>query len=229
MILIGVTACSQQVYAPPSQAFSVHALSALPSGRSAIDVELSQHAQVFDPPIRAGGARYHAGIGDNTELSAEATALIVDYNGRSLAQRSVYAGRAGIRTNPDGGGSALFAGVGGGFAPAGGGFAAIDAGFALGYDNCVLVPLLQVSGFGSLPIDARPIDVSVDDDIKFDTPRRTVGMTVRTAVRLSLSPVACRRGEQVMWFTAGLGTTSVTDGDTSGTLIGLGLGLEIPL
>ena len=229
-IVIASTACSQQVYSPPSQAFSVSSLSALPQGRNALDLEVSRHAQIFDPAIQTGGLRLRTGVGDNTEVSAEGTAMIVadDQGGRSQAQRSIYAGRFGVRTNPKGGVSSLFAGLGGGFAPAGGRFAAVDAGFAIGYDNCVLVPILQGSGFLSEPFDARPIDVTVDKP-QFDTPQRTIGVTVRAALRFSLGPSACRRGEQVMWLTAGFGSTSLTDGDTSASLFGLGFGLEIPL
>jgi hypothetical protein len=228
-LLIATTACSQQVYSPPSQAFSVSPLAALPQGRKAVDLELSHHAQIFDPGINAGAARLRAGIGQNTEVSAEGTAIGVDDHGPSTADRSLYTGRVGVRTSPGKGGLSLFAGLGGGFAPAGGTFAAADAGIAVGYHNCTLVPVVQGSGFLSVPLEARPIDVTDDEYMQFDTPRRTAGGVVRAGLRLSLSPTACRRGDQAGWLNAGIGITHLGDGDTSATLMGIGIGFEIPL
>lgn len=230
LLIATTTACSQQVYSPPSQTFSVHPLSSLPEGRQALDVEVSRHAQIFDPSIDTGAARLRTGIGDNTEIAVEGTVLGVDDHGPSRASRSLYTGRVGLSTTPGAGGHSIFAGLGGGYAPAGGTFAAADAGIAVGYHNCTLVPVLQGSGFVSVPLAARPVDVTTDDaEMTFDTPRRTAGGVVRGGLRLSLAPSACRRGEQASWVNAGIGFTHLSDGEHSATLIGVGVGIEIPL
>jgi hypothetical protein len=217
------------VYSPPSQTFALGGIRSLESGQNALDVEASTHSQIFDPAIVALGGRWHTGIGDNAEASVEGTAHRVDDEGPSTADRTFYSGRAGIRVNPGRGGAVLFAGAGGGFAGAGGGFASADSGIAIGIDNCTLVPVLQGSAFISQPLAARPIDVSDGSSDATDTPRRTIGVVLRGGLRLSLSPSRCRAGEQVPWITAGIGSTTLADIDDSATLIGLGLGIQIPL
>jgi hypothetical protein len=229
-VLVLAAACSQQVYSPPSQAAALGPIRALPQHRQALDVEVSRHAQIFDPGILAGAGRYRVGIGDDTEVSVEGAVLGVDDAGPSTADRSLYTGRVGMRTNPGKGAVALFAGAGGGYAPAGGGFVAVDAGASVGYHNCVLVPVAVASGFVSEPLAPRPIDVTVEaDEPMTDTPRRTIGGVLRAGLRLSLAPAACRRGEPGTWLTASVGTTFLADGDTDAGLIGLGVGIEIPL
>jgi len=225
-----LTACSQHVYSPPSQAFGISGIRPLASGQQSVDLELSQHAAMWDPAIGAGAARLRTGVGDNTEVSAEGTVLGVQDDGPSRADRTVFAARAGVRTNPGKAPYALFAGLGGGYSPAGGGFAAADAGIAIGYDNCVVVPVLQGAGMFSRPIDARPVDVTDDpDNPKMSTALPTFGLDVRAGLRVSLNHEACRRGDASSWITVGLQTTTLVDREQSNTLVGAGVGIEFPL
>lgn len=229
-VLLVAAGCSQRVYSPPAQAFSLAPIHALPENQRALDVEVSTHSEIFDPPVYTGAGRLRTGVGDNTEVSVEGTAFSVDDTGPSGAPRTIYAGRAGVRTNPSASAVTLFAGGGAGFAPAGGLFTALDAGLALGFENCVLVPVMQASGFVSQPLAPRPIDVTTDPaHMTYDTPARTVGGVVRGGLRLSLSPSACRRGEQASWLYAGFGMTAVADHDSRGALLGAGLGVQVPL
>jgi hypothetical protein len=216
-----LTACSQRVYSPPSQAFGLGPVTAMSEGAQTLDVELASHSQIFDPALRSGGARLTRGIGGRTEVTGEGTAY-------SVAGRNIYAGRAGVRTSP-GEDLALFAGAGGGYAPVAGGFTTLDAGAAVGIHNCVLVPVVQGSAFVSQPIAPRAVDVSDDDIMVTDTPATTWGATVRGGLRLSLSPSACRRGEPGSWVYAGFDITGVRDHDSDDSLFGVGLGLSIPL
>lgn len=223
-------ACSQKVYSPPSQLYSVTPLAALPTDKQALDIDFSRHAQIFDPPLDAGAGRYRWGVGNNTEMSVEGTAAALRTDAASTATRTLYTGRAGVRTNPGGGAMTFFAGAGGGFAAAAGSFVSADAGLAIGIPNCTLVPSLQASAYISEPIDAKPVDVTEDPkDPTFDTPRTTVGGVVRLGLRLSLSPSACRRGEQVPWLAAGIGVTRMMDNDSDAEIPGVGIGIEIPL
>jgi hypothetical protein len=229
LLLVGTTACSQQVYSPPAQTYALGPIRSLDDGRRALDLEASTHAQMWDPSIHAFDGRYRTGIGDNTELSVEGTAHAVAERGPSMANRTFYSGRAGIRTNPRKSGVSFFAGAGGGYAAAGGSFAAVDSGLSVGYDNCILVPVFQVSGFASQPLAPRPVDVTDDEYYTTDTPKFTLGSEMRGGLRLSLSPSACRAGEQVPWITLGAGVTTLADADSHAALMGAGLGFEIPL
>jgi hypothetical protein len=230
VLALAATGCSQKVYSPPSQLYAVSPIAALPETQQALEIDVSRHAQIFDPPLDVGAARMRFGVGENTEMSIEGNAAALRTDAPSTATRTLYTGRAGVRTNPGLGAFTFFAGAGGGFAPAGGTFAAADAGLAVGYQNCVLVPSFQASAYVSEPFDARPVDVTVDaDEPTFDTPTRTVGGVLRAGLRLSLSPSACRRGEQVTWLTAGFGVTTMTDGDSDASIGGFGLGIEIPI
>jgi len=230
LLAIALTGCSHHVFSPPSQAFGLTGIRPLAQGQRALDVEVSRHAEIFDPAVFAGAGRLRTGIGDNAEVSVEGTLMQVADTGPSTADRSIYAGRAGVRSRPGNSPFAVFAGLGGGFAPAGGGFAAADAGIAVGWDNCVLVPMLQGSGLISRPLAPRPIDVTTDlDHPQTATPRPTYGLDVRAGLRISLTPFACRRGEPGMWLTGGLDITTLVDAEQSQTLGGVGFGLEIPL
>ncbi len=232
VIALLATACSQHVYSPPTQAFALEPIAALPDGRQAVDLELSRSAQVFDPAIDAGALRLRSGVGNNTELSVEGTSFTVQDTGPSTANRTFYAGRAGVRINPDRGALSFTGGVGGGYSAAGGTFAAVDAGAAIGYQNCVLVPSAQISGYASAPMgDARPVDVSTnsDDPPVYSTPQRTLGVELRAGLRLALDRDTCRHGQPTTWLSAGAGTTTMVDATTHGTLMTLGLGLSVPL
>lgn len=229
-LAVAATACSQKVYSPPSQLYAVTPVAALPANQQALDIDVSRHAEIFDPPLDAGAARMRFGLGDNTEVSFEGTAAALRDDGPSTASRTLYTGRAGVRSNPGAGPFTFFAGAGGGFAAAGGTFASADAGLGLGYENCVLVPSVQASAYVSEPLDARPVDVTVDaKDPTFDTPTTTVGGVLRAGLRLSLSPAACRRGEQTTWIVAGVGVTRMMDRDSDTAIPGIGLGVSIPI
>lgn len=223
------SACSQQVYSPPAQTFAVSPVHSLAAQRAALEIDASRHAQIFDPAIDVIDGRYRRGIGEGAEISLEGAAHQVEANGTSKAARDFYSGRAGISVSPDAGDARLFAGAGGGFAREGGQFIAVDSGFTLGVDNCVLVPTFTVAGFASQPINAKPIDVSDDEYYTTDTPAFTVGGVLRGGLRLSLSPSACRAGDDVPWISAGLGVTTVSDFDSNAALIHIGLGVEVPL
>lgn len=230
VLLVATAACSQRVYAPPSQLFAVTPIAALPEAKQSLEIEASHHAQIFDPPIEAGAARLRIGLGSDTEASLEGSTAGVRDDGPSPESRTFYTGRAGLRSNPGKSALTLFAGAGGGFGAAGGTFVSADAGIAVGHVNCVLVPSLQASAYVSEPLDPKPIDVTVDvDDPTFDTPHTTVGGVVRAGLRLSLSPSACRRGERAPWLYAGFGVTAMMDADSDATIPGIGLGIEIPL
>lgn len=229
VLLVLSAACSQRVYSPPAQSFALSPVHALRPGHSALELEASRHAEIFDPAIKVLDARYRRGLEDNAELTFEGAAHQVEDNGSSQAAREFYSGRAGIRVSPAAGDASLFAGAGGGFAAAGGSFAAVDTGLTIGVDNCTLVPTFTVAGFASQPINPEPIDVSDGDDYATDTPAFTVGAALRGGLRLSMSPSKCRAGEDVSWLSAGIGMTSLSDFDSNAALLHIGLGFEVPL
>ncbi len=228
-VILFASACSQQVYSPPAQTFAVSPVHSLAAQHAAVEMDVSTHAAIFDPAVRALDGRYRRGIGEGAELSLEGAAHQVEENGTSKAPREFYSGRAGISVTPAAGDARLFAGAGGGFASAGGEFVAVDSGFTIGVDNCVLVPTFTVAGFASQPINAKPIDVSDDEYFTTDTPAFTVGGVLRGGLRLSLSPSSCRAGSDVPWISAGLGMTSVSDFESHDVLLHFGLGVEVPL
>jgi hypothetical protein len=224
--VFALTACSQRVYSPPTQAFAVGPVTALPAGGSTLDVELATHSQLFDPGLHSAAGRYARSIGDRTEVTAEGTAFTLEGSG---TRSNIYAGRGGVRTSP-GDDLSFFAGAGGGYAPIGGSFASLDAGVSFGIDNCYVVPVMTFAGFVSQPLDPRPIDVTVDPkEMTYDTPSRTVGGTARGGLRVDLTPSSCKRGEAGTWIYGGLDVTTVVDKDTTDSLMGFGVGVSVPL
>jgi hypothetical protein len=230
LVLALAAACSQHLYSPPTQVYAVAPVHALDTDQRAVDIDGSTHSQIFDPGYDAGSARLRVGIGNDTELSIEGMTAIVNSNSISTASRGVYAGRGGMRFNPDHGAISFTAGVGAGYAPAAGSFAAIDGGISAGYDNCYVVPVASASVFASQPLEARAVDVTVDADRPMtSTPARTAGATFRGGLRVSLSPSACHAGHEAPWLTAGFDVTALVDASSSAQLMGLGAGLTFPL
>jgi len=227
LVAFACAGCSQHVYSPPAQAYSLGPLHALPPGSAALDLEGSRSGQVFDPKIDAASARVRAGIASGVEGSLEGAMYTVDDSGPSTANRRIYVGRAGVRVGHPG--IVWLAGLGGGFAPSGGPFVSADTGVAFGYDNCVVVPVVQVTGFVSVPLAPRPIDVSDDATTTFSTPSTTFGGTIHTGLRFALSPSRCRAHRESPWITIGGGITSMNDATTGATFAGVGIGLELPL
>jgi len=228
--LVLVAACSQHLYSPPTQAYSVAPVHTLDTDQRAIDIDGSTHSQIFDPGFDAARGRLRVGVGNDTELSLEGMGAIVNSNSISTAARDVYAGRGGVRVNPDHGPFSFTAGIGGGFAPAAGSFAAIDGGVSVGYDNCYVVPVASASLFASQPLEARAVDVTVDPDHPMtSTPTRTAGATFRGGLRVSLSPSTCHAGHEAPWLTAGFDVTTLVDATSNAQLMGLGAGLTFPM
>lgn len=228
--LIALSACSQHVYSPPTQAYQLAPVHALDANDRAVDFDASTHSQIFDPGYNAASGRLRAGIGNNAEVSFEGMGAVVGSGSLSTANRDVYAGRGGFRVNPDRGPVSFSAGLGGGYAPAAGGFAAFDAGVQVGYDNCYVVPVGALAAFASQPFSARAVDVTVDADKPMtSTPRFTGGATLRGGLRFSLSPSSCHAGHQVPWITAGIDYTALADSSSHAELLGIGAGLTIPL
>jgi hypothetical protein len=229
VVLVLVVACSQHVYSPPTQAYALDPIRALNAGGHAVDVDLSRHQAVFDPAIDAAAGRVRTGLGGDREMSVEGGVMVVEDHGQAQGDRKLYSGRIGYRENPGHGALSWFAGVGGGFSPSGGTFAAGDVGVAVGYENCLLVPVAQASTFLSVPLAAMPVDVTVDPKSPMTSvAQNTVGGTLRVGLRLSLGPAACRLGKPVPWLHAGLDITALTDGVKDIELGGIGIGFELP-
>jgi hypothetical protein len=229
VLLLLFAGCSQHLYSPPTQAFALAPVHTLGAADQAVDLDASTHSQIFDPGFDAGSARLRAGIGNNAEVSVEGMAATVNDGGPSTANRGIYAGRAGVRVDPNRGPISFDVGIGGGFAPAAGSFAAIDAGASIGYDNCYVVPVAAISTFVSQPLAARSVDVSIDETPMYSTPHRTGGGTVRGGLRVSLSPSTCHAGHEAPWLTAGFDFTTLVDSSSNAQLLGVGAGVTIPL
>ncbi|MFT3692141.1 MAG: hypothetical protein QM831_03305 [Kofleriaceae bacterium] len=235
-LLIALSACSQHLYSPPTQAFALAPVNTLAPTDKALDVDLSTHSQIFDPGYDQGTGRLRYGITPTAELSIEGAAATVE-GSIGPANHEVYSTRAGVRWQPSKGPLSLNAGFGGGFAPAAGTFAAVDAGAQIGYDNCYFVPLAAVSTFISQPLQAKAVDVG-DDGVSVDgmppsevysTPHRTGGGTIRFGARIPMLHADCHAGKQVPTFTAGFDVTSVVDSTEHAEMMGVGIGITLPL
>ena len=91
--------------------------------------------------------------------------------------------------------------------------------------------MLAASTFVSQPMESRKIDVNTDPESgpDYTMAQRTVGGVVRGGLRISLSPSACHAGQQAPWLTLGLDVTTLVDSTDDAEMVGLGIGLEIPL
>lgn len=230
VVLVTCAACSQHLYSPPTQAYTLAPVATLAPADKALDVDLSTHSQIFDPGYDQASGRLRYGITPAAELSIEGAAATIE-GSIGPSNHEIYSSRAGVRWQPGKGPLSLNAGFGGGFAPAAGYFAAIDTGAQIGFDNCYFVPIAAVSTFVSQPLQAKAVAVGETDTgmTTYSTPRRTAGGTVRFGARLPMLHADCRAGKSVPTVSVGIDLSSVVDASDHAEMLGVGIGVTVPL
>lgn len=224
---LSLAACAQRVYTPPTQFLPLESAAIAAPGDVIVHAEGGHAGELFGPNIVTGNARLRLGVAENLEVAVSGSALRVATDAPSKANRGLYAGRVGLKSQfaPW---VAFVGGVGAGYAPAGGAYAGVDGAFVASYENCILVPFVSAGGYGSAPIRARAIDVTDADNtgLVTDTPSKTFGLGLGAGVKLRLT--GCRR-EHAVSLLAGWQGTHVWDYQTTTGFFGMSGGLEISL
>jgi len=200
--------CDHHAFSPPARALPLETVAPLSAGATGIQLEGGGHEEAaWGPSLVSGTARVRHGVGEDTDLSVEATVLHV--MGQSTAGTNPDAGMARVgvkhRVLPF---LSLTAGVGGG-GSAGGGFVSPDIGAIVAYENPYVVPFFAMRGTLSQPIAARPINTTgVGDTMTYiNTPELTWIYGGTVGLRIPLWPHERVSGSLI----GGVGITMLND------------------
>ncbi len=221
-ILLPLAACNGNIYSPPSRTMALSAPEVMEAGKTAVRGSVSSASAIFGPELRAGSAGIRHGMKGNTEVVLDVSYARVDQE--VDANQSVGMARVGGKFNPEGNPDmALTGGFGGGISPAAGSFASADVGAVFGYQNKYAVPFLSVSGYVSVPINAKEVlfrhkgSKILFDDRDRDTAETTLGASVGLGLRVPIQSSA---------LTLGLTLSTLRDDDTVESFLGAGIGAE---
>ena len=200
--VVVLSACTHNVYTPPSRAFPLETPQTLKAGAYGGQFEVSQHGK--SPDIGAAALRVRRGIEDNLEASVELT--YAKATNATVADTSphLFAARAGIRMRSEESGASVGGGIGAGTF-AGGGFVTADVGAVFAYETCRFTPFIGGSAYVSRPTNAQEVDTSEEgmEKGKFvDTPETTGGVQVRVGVSVNVS--SCESHDKAIIVGAGL-------------------------
>ncbi len=217
--------CDHHAFSPPARALPLETVAPLPYGATGIQVEGGTHQTIFGPSVDSGTARVRRGVGDDTDVSVEASVLHVTGDSAVGTKPDVLTGRIGFkhRVLPF---LAFTAGVGGGDST-GGGFVSPDIGAIVAYENPYVVPFFSVRGSLSQPIGARPVNTTgvTDTSSYVNTPQLTWIYGATLGLRI---PLGWRADDRVRGsLLGGIGLTALGDRIDSYALMSASAGAEI--
>ncbi|HEX5660449.1 MAG TPA: hypothetical protein VFX59_24810 [Polyangiales bacterium] len=160
-IVLFCVGCNTHVFSPPAGNFPIESAATIGANRNSVGVEASVAGAVFGPALAHYRVTYRRGLGEQLELSAAPTILVVTDRSRGDSHAGIYALRSQLKYAPVKYVSpALGLGVG---ASAGGAFVSPDLGVTIAGENPYLIPFATVRGFVSAPIAARRVHFTTAD------------------------------------------------------------------
>ena len=156
--------CQQHLYSPPAQIPNVELAAPTPQGKMSVGVRGGVQQAIFGFQLHGGAAQLRHGVTETTELGVDGTVMNIAEDGGAVETDStILAGRFGGKTAPEELGEylAVTYGIGGGTSAAGD-FISPDAGLVLSYEWLWWESVTTLSGFASIPVDAREVDISTE-------------------------------------------------------------------
>lgn len=181
-------ACASQILSPPARFQPFEGPPMAGPGATWLDLEGGGGGQMFGPSAGGGTARLRHG-GASNEWSGEASFAYIDTDSPSTASRLWGALRGGVRGRFDRDFDHAWWGAGVGVgAYAGGVFLSPEVGLGIGWNNPYVIPYLSVTGFVSMPLAAREVDTSAnDDERRSDTPLATFGVRLQLGLEIPIT------------------------------------------
>jgi len=181
----------------------------------AVGGSTSSQGALFGPDVLAGEAHVRVGLAETVEIAAEAMLAHIDEKSSADTHPNIYAGRIGLKWAPELTSRflAFTAGAGGG-GHAAGGYVSPDVGLVVGWENKYVVPFTSFEGSVSVPIAAKEVDTSGEDDdvgTHVDTPDTTWALRTTVGVRV---PVTLGSGHAASFYLAGSSLKLVTESTT---------------
>jgi hypothetical protein len=219
-----VAGCSHHVYSPPARMLPLESAATLSRGETGVQAELGGVSWIDGA---TASIRARRGFTERTEVSAEASVLHVGHRSAAGTRRDGYALRAGAKHAPWPW-LALAGGVGGG-ASAAGGFFSPDVAVIAAWENRYVIPFLSGRAALSVPVKARPVDVTeVGDAGRFvGTPERTWVFGATAGVRVPVGSSSRGSGGRRANLLAGVAMTHLQDSKDEQNVLQGGLGGEI--
>jgi hypothetical protein len=194
--VIAMGGCTYRVFSPPARAFPIEGPRPLPPGRTSISGEIGS-AGAFEvlgsgPSLHGGTLQVAHGL-THGEISGEVSWLSVDGNSTAGTNPNIGTLRTGYRVGNQVVG--VEGGIGGGVSAAGT-FVSPDLGVILGREGCLVTPSLALRAWLSVPLDARPTDVSGNSQPPGSyvlTPHLTFGFGPSVGLRIPIGPHDCSK------------------------------------
>jgi hypothetical protein len=194
-LLLLAGGCSMRAYSPPAGWSRASQVATAPQGETWLGASGHGGGGLFGPDLVGGALSLRRGLSETLELEADAGWVQIDAAPRTPVFRGVLTGRGGLRGRfaPDLPHLAWSASLGGG-AHAAGGFLSPEAGLQAGYANRWLTPWVQASGFVSLPLGARAVDVAPAgaEAPTLDAPVTTVGLRLGAGLAIGWDDLPLR-------------------------------------
>ncbi len=188
VLAISSLACARNVFSPPALPLPLEAPRTLDNGQAAIQASGGTSSSMFGPDLVAGAATVHVGMGRGTEASLGASVTHLQGHSSAGTSPDIISARAGVKKELWRHHVSAIAGLGGG-TDAGGGFVSPDVGVIAGFDNRYAVPFLSLHAMSSIPVGARQVDVSIDDEqpgTYVGTPKPTWGIGSTVGLRVPI-------------------------------------------
>ncbi len=220
-----VAGCAVRVFSPPTGSYPVESAALVPAGKRAVGAEVFAGGAMFGPQLLSARGNLRYGMSERLELSASPSLLWVLGSRPEDSHPGSYALRAGaklalLRH------VAITTGLGGG-ASAAGGFLSPDLGLIGAFENRYLIPFASARGLVSVPLNARTVHITTDDDAAdgYDDedfardhhrlrPRFTYGVQLAVGLRL---PLTWNDAERIRPSIAcAFGVTSLNDRSSEG-------------
>jgi hypothetical protein len=173
--------CAHEAFSPPSGWLPAETPAPLAVGEYRLAISGGGGGVGLGGGDLVGGAvRYRQGLAGEVarEVDAEVASIVFIEDSRSDVFPAIISGRGLVRSafSADFRHASWSAGLGAG-GSAGGWFIAPEVGVQLGYDNPYVVPWFAVSGYFSLPLTSKEVDLArAEDEMAFlDRPRLTFG------------------------------------------------------
>jgi hypothetical protein len=219
--------CNAHVYSPPARIAPMESSKPVAEGTTSGGVSGGSQGELFGPETLSATAKVRHGVTEHSEVGVDANFMVVDDSQAAAdIDPTIWSARVGGKWAPDPLGDyvSLIYGVGGGSSE-GGQFVSPDVGVVMAYENPYVVPFVSVDGYVSEPINAQPVDVSLNEDgvgTNIQTASRTWGATFAGGLEVPIQV----GGSTISPF-LGLHRTVLTDGEDNADVLGANLGVDM--
>lgn len=220
--VVALTGCNPYLYSPPTRTAYMEPAEPVGVDEIGTSATFSSFGQLFGMSARSGTVGLRHGFSDEMEVGFDANLVAID-DSRSVVDQSnrIWSARLAGKWAPEvfTDNAALSFGLGGGTST-GGDFFSPDIGAVFSLTNSYVIPFGSLHGFVSQPINAQPVDLSMDDEepgTNVSTANTTWGfvyaMGIQVPINLSDAKISPRLGMTISRMSDGNRDTGLFGGE----------------